>query len=114
MPMRGSRLAPCCGRRVPYGQNCPCELKRKAGNDQKRPSASARGYGGKWREAREGFLAAHPMCNWPGCVSPATHVDHIVPHKGDMKLFWKRSNWQGLCALHHNSHKQSMEKRGRS
>ena len=24
-------------------------------------------------------------------------LDHIVPHKGDMKVFWDRANWQGLC-----------------
>jgi 5-methylcytosine-specific restriction protein A len=24
-------------------------------------------------------------------------VDHIVPHRGDKKLFWDSSNWQALC-----------------
>ena len=43
---------------------------------------------------------------------PATVVDHIVPHKGDMALFWDKSNWQGLCAHCHNSHKQRREKSG--
>lgn len=31
-----------------------------------------------------------------------TVVDHIVPHRGDQKLFWDRSNWQPLCEHHHN------------
>ncbi|MCT9125512.1 HNH endonuclease [Cupriavidus gilardii] len=29
-------------------------------------------------------------------------VDHIVPHKGDSKLFWSRSNWQALCKPCHD------------
>lgn len=28
--------------------------------------------------------------------------DHIVPHRGDQKLFWDRSNWKPLCEHHHN------------
>lgn len=42
----------------------------------------------------------------------AVAVDHIVPHRGDSKLFWDRSNWQPLCIPHHNSTKQREEKRG--
>ncbi|WP_390622926.1 HNH endonuclease [Ralstonia syzygii] len=33
---------------------------------------------------------------------PATVVDHIVPHKGDQHLFWRRSNWQALCKACHD------------
>lgn len=29
-------------------------------------------------------------------------VDHIVPHKKDQKLFWRRSNWQALCKPCHD------------
>jgi len=25
-------------------------------------------------------------------------VDHIVPHRGDMQLFWAAPNHQALCA----------------
>jgi 5-methylcytosine-specific restriction protein A len=32
----------------------------------------------------------------------ATDVDHIVPHRGDKKLFWDESNWQALCHSHHS------------
>lgn len=28
-------------------------------------------------------------------------MDHIVPHKGDMTLFWDRNNWQSLCSACH-------------
>lgn len=32
----------------------------------------------------------------------ATVVDHIIPHRGNMELFWRRENWQPLCEKHHN------------
>ena len=35
-------------------------------------------------------------------LTPATVVDHIIPHRGDRKLFWDESNWQSLCERHHN------------
>jgi 5-methylcytosine-specific restriction protein A len=33
---------------------------------------------------------------------PASVVDHIVPHRGDMALFWDRSNWQAMSKLCHD------------
>ena len=41
-------------------------------------------------------------CYEEGHITMATVVDHIVPHRGDQKLFWDRSNWQPLCEHHHN------------
>ena len=32
----------------------------------------------------------------------ATVVDHIIPHKGDQKLFWDTRNWQPLCKPCHD------------
>ncbi len=32
----------------------------------------------------------------------ATDVDHIVPYRGNMKVFWDRSNWQALCHRRHS------------
>ena len=26
-------------------------------------------------------------------------MDHIVPHRGDQKLFWNRGNWQPLSSM---------------
>lgn len=79
-----------------------------------RESAHKRGYDHKWRKARERYLRAHPLCVFcesKGHVTAATVVDHIVPHNGNMKLFWdSENNWQGLCYHHHNSDKQRMEK----
>lgn len=49
-------------------------------------------------------MSEHPLC--AECLksdtfTPATIVDHIIPHKGDMNLFWDKSNWQALCGHHH-------------
>lgn len=99
-----------CGKRVAAGARCVCQRATKAAADRRRPSASARGYGHKWRQARVVFLADNPRCAMPGCNAPATVVDHIAPHKGDMKLFWSRRNWQSLCAPCHNSRKQREER----
>jgi 5-methylcytosine-specific restriction endonuclease McrA len=82
-----------------------------------RPTASQRGYGHRWQQARAGHLRSHPwcvMCLRQGLNTPATVVDHVQPHRGDRKLFWSRANWQSLCAPHHNSTKQATEHRGHS
>ena len=31
-----------------------------------------------------------------------TDVDHIVPHRGDPRLFWDEENWQALCHSCHS------------
>lgn len=54
----------------------------------------------RWQHARRAFLREHPLCcdcGELGAVVEATDVDHVVPHRGDPKLFWDRSNWQALC-----------------
>lgn len=84
-----------------------------------RESSASRGYGYKWQKAREGFLRSHPLCECPHCmagqlrVRAATVVDHIIPHRGDMKLFWDKSNWQALAKECHDSYKQKLEKSGK-
>ena len=66
----------------------------------------------RWQKARARFLRHYPlcvMCQKEGRITPATVVDHIEPHKGDEEKFWDESNWQPLCAIHHNSHKKIIE-----
>ena len=82
-----------------------------------RAKTAARGYGGKWQRERLAYLHQNPlcvMCQAEGRVTAASVVDHIVPHKGDPKLMWDRGNWQSLCAPHHNSDKQRIDKGGQS
>ena len=69
-------------------------------------------YGARWRRSRELFLVEHPLCVYcqrQGRVAPATVVDHIVPHKGDLTLFWDRDNWQPLCKRCHDAVKAKEE-----
>lgn len=66
-----------------------------------RPSRNARGYNYQWTKARKLFLIDHPFCNCNECKEsghplPANVVDHIIPHKGDMRLFWDVNNWQAM------------------
>jgi len=73
--------------------------------DDKRGTSSERGYNARWRKARLIYLGKHPLCvecEKEGKAEPGTIIDHIIPHKGDMKLFWDTSNWQGLCKRHHD------------
>ena len=91
------------------------------------PTSTQRGYGSRWQRARLGWLAAHPlcaMCEHEGRITAATVVDHIVPHRtawalasGDVDAiraararFWDSSNWQSLCAAHHDGAKQAIER----
>jgi 5-methylcytosine-specific restriction enzyme A len=104
--MSWSPPKPCpyhgCNTLVSGGGRCPkhrqLTFKRPAFTDE-RPSASKRGYDGKWAKARGVFLAMHPTCR---CGNKATVVDHIVAAKGDYELFWDRNNWQALCVACHN------------
>ncbi|WP_396957026.1 HNH endonuclease [Nitrosomonas sp.] len=83
--------------------------------NQDRQSSAARGYGYRWQKAREGYLRKHPLCadhERRGRIVAATVVDHIIPHRGDSKLFWDSNNWQSLCKHCHDSHKQRLEKSG--
>lgn len=79
-------------------------------------SSHERGYGHKWRQAREGWLRKHPLCVYcerRGEITPASVVDHIEPHRGDMALFWKSENWQSLCKSCHDGEKAREEREGR-
>ena len=71
----------------------------------KRANSNARGYNHKWRKARLTYLRREPLCvqcKADGKVVAASVVDHIVPHRGDSKLFWNTDNWQALCQRCHN------------
>lgn len=35
-------------------------------------------------------------------ITAATVVDHKMPHKGNMALFWDHDNWQSLCKPCHD------------
>jgi 5-methylcytosine-specific restriction protein A len=72
-----------------------------AAAEAKRPSSNDRGYTAAWRAASQKFLADHPYCA-DGCGGRSEVVDHIIPHRGDMDLFWDQSNWQAMTKAHHD------------
>ena len=107
----------------------PLHLRmRNREHDSRRGSARQRGYDHSWEKARVAHLEAQPlcvMCQAKGRINDGRYrldgsletnprrrspvVDHIKPHRGDMALFWDRSNWQTLCADHHDIVKQREE-----
>ena len=106
MPRRSLRPCVVCGRAlVRDDPRCAaCRSARSKARHLHTPSAAARGYGHKWRAAREGFLRKHPFC--AACLAAgrevrASELDHIRPHGGDRAAFWDRANWQPLCKRCH-------------
>src|SRR5690606_18073037 len=77
----------------------PKERKPKT----KRPSAHKRGYTHRRRQERDWILNQDPWCGISarhGKGGGATVVDHNEPEKGDQEKFWRKDNWQPLCARH--------------
>ena len=54
----------------------------------------------RWQNYRKKYLAINRVCYC--CGNPATVIDHIEPHRGDAKLFWKIDNFLPLCAPCHS------------
>lgn len=72
-------------------------------------------YTSRWKIVRNRQLREFPlckMCEKIGKITPAIIVDHIIPHKGNSELFWKKSNLQSLCKLCHDSAKKIKENNG--
>lgn len=73
--------------------------------DRQRGSSAQRGYTSRWYAAARRYLARHSLCvecRRQGRIVTASVVDHVVPHKGDQRLFWDEGNWQPLCSMHHS------------
>lgn len=69
----------------------------------------------RWRKRRKLFLLRNPLCAM--CMevqklTPATVVDHVIPHRGDLRLFWDEGNWRSSCKTCHDGAKQQQEKSG--
>ncbi|MBQ4266112.1 MAG: HNH endonuclease [Clostridia bacterium] len=96
-PKRPCRY-PGCPNLCDKGVYCSKHIQFSA--DRMRGNADSRGYDGRWRKARKHFQEKYPLCAKcmkNGKLTPATVVDHIIPHRGDQKLFWDEGNWQPLC-----------------
>ena len=109
MPTRPSRFCsvPSCPNKAVAGSTrCAAHaIPINRDHDSRRGNANERGYTKRWSRVRTAYLHDHPLCETckaAGILTPATVVDHIVPHRGDHALFWDRENWQSLCRKCHN------------
>ncbi len=69
----------------------------------------------RWYRLRHHQLREHPLCALCAKlaqVTAATVVDHVVPHRGDVDLFFDPDNLQSLCKRCHDGAKQQLEKSG--
>ncbi len=103
---RKACLHPMCGTvHTEAGQYCAEHMDKHKVVDT-RPSAAARGYDAKWAAAKKAYLKKNRYCVCPECregdPERANTVDHILPHRGDMRLFWDVSNWQAMYKPHHD------------
>jgi 5-methylcytosine-specific restriction protein A len=67
-----------------------------------------------WKRRRLDQLTRDPLCSYclaAGITTAATIADHVIPHRGDLDLFWYGS-LQSLCKLHHDSTKAREENGG--
>ena len=58
----------------------------------------------RWRAISAIQLSKHPLCQRCHVFNVTTiadHADHIIPHRGDMELFWK-GQLQSLCVSCHS------------
>jgi len=72
-------------------------------------------YNAKWNRMSAAFRVENPLCVYclqVGKTTPSQVTDHIIPHEGDVELFWDQSNWQALCKQCHDSVKAREEARG--
>ena len=90
---------------MPQAAKTLSSIKNATRPPDNRLSAAKRGYGARWQKYRGFYLASHPLCvqcEKENRTEPATVVDHITPHKGNMVSFWDCTNHQGLCKRHHD------------
>lgn len=54
----------------------------------------------EWRKRRSIFLKKNPSCI--NCGAPSTVADHIIPHRGNLTLFYDDNNLQPMCQRCHS------------
>lgn len=65
----------------------------------------------RWKRRRTAQLAAQPLCAFHLKLAQtveASVADHVVPHRGDVDLFFN-GQLQSLCKPCHDAHKQAQE-----
>jgi 5-methylcytosine-specific restriction protein A len=110
--MPTAALRPCtypgCGLLTKTGRCDRHQRAEQREHDQGRGGSTERGYGYRWQKASKAYLRAHPLCQCPDCqegklrIVVANVVDHRIPHRGDMNLFWDSTNWQSMAKECHD------------
>jgi 5-methylcytosine-specific restriction protein A len=90
-----------CGSLVSRGvSRCPAHANDSAPSDIRREKSQALYNTRRWRTIRVNHLRANPLCVSclrEGRTVPGRVADHVVPHNGDVSLFYDESNLQTLC-----------------
>jgi 5-methylcytosine-specific restriction endonuclease McrA len=73
----------------------------------------------RWRAASKAFRSRPENalcidCKARGLIVASAHTDHIVPHHGDLKLFWDPANWAPRCTGCHSSKTRADEVEART
>lgn len=90
------------------GYRSPEQYRRDL--DRQRGTPAQRGYDAAWFRASKAFLAEHPWCVC-GCGQRAAVVHHKIPHRGNMTLFWDRTNWASMAKRCHDRHTATVERK---
>ena len=111
MAPRSPCLHPGCPNLVSRGEKgrCPEHRKRYAlAIDQRRGTATDRGYDARWGRFRVWYLRQHPLCAC-GCRGVAVEVHHLVPVSGpDDERFFDVTNVVGLTKACHSRETMKM------
>ncbi len=103
----------------PSGTRPGADRQRQRADDQHRSETQpSRGWYklALWQRRRAAQLAAEPLCRMcadTGKVTAASIADHVIPHRGDWRLFIS-GELQSMCGPCHSSDKQSRERSGRT
>ena len=95
----GARLRALCGATGDIARRTCArggDLRRRAPGGRSMAPAAGR---------RPGAAFSYPLCaacEAEGRLVPAMVVDHVTPHRGDLRLFWDSGNWQALCKPCHD------------
>ena len=93
--------APGCNVLIDAGSRCARHMtEKRRWADAAKPAHSMLYKDARWRNASRLHRARQPLC--VACGGLGVVTDHIVPHKGDIALFWQSDNWQTLCVTCHN------------
>lgn len=113
MATRPKRVCNRCRQAVGPG---PCPTCRpvqqrewRAPSERSRPSAAARGYDRRWREASRAYLKTHPYCECDRCLrlpewqrAMATDVNHRDGLGPLGPRGYDENNWQAMAHGHHS------------